>query len=65
MITRQEGQATLYDDAKDTFTSNGITALPTTLSSKSLMNPDGKTATEYSEETTTQRDLMQLQEHFE
>ena len=42
-----------------------ITALPTTPSSNSIRDLVGKTANEYNEETTTQRDLVQLQEHFE
>ena len=42
-----------------------IISLPTTQSSKSMTYLDGKTAAEYSKETTTQRDLVQLQEHCE
>ena len=65
MTTRQKCQAALYDDAEDMSTPYDITALPTTPSSNSIMALDGKTSTEYSEETATQRDLTQLQEHFE
>ena len=46
-------------------TSHDITDLPITPSSNSITDLDGKTATEYSEETTTQRDLAQLQGNFE
>ena len=65
MTTRQEDKAALYDDDEDTSNSHDITALPTTQSSKSIMDLDSETATEYSKETASQRDLAQLQEHFE
>ena len=64
MTIRQEGQTALYDDTEDTSNPHNITALPTTPSSNSIMDLNGKTATEYSEETGTQRQLAQLQEHL-
>ena len=65
MTTRQEGQVALYDETEDTSNTHKITALPTTPSSKSIVDLDGETTAEYSKETTTQRDLTKLQEHFE
>ena len=41
-----------------------ITALPATQSSNRIMDQDGETAAEYNEETTTQRELAQLEEQF-
>ena len=49
MTTREEGQAALYGDAEDTSTHHEITLLPSTPSSNSIMDIDGKTATKYSE----------------
>ena len=62
MTTRQEGQVALYDDAEDMSNANEINV--TTLSSNIITDLDGETATEYSKETATQRDLTQLQEHY-
>ena len=53
-------QAALYDNPEDTSTPHDITAMPTTLSSNSITDQDWKTATEFSKETATQRDLAQL-----
>ena len=44
---------------------HNITGLPATLFSYSIAELDGERATEYSMETTTQRDLTHLQQHFE
>ena len=65
MTTRQEGEVALYDNAEDTSNPQEITVQPTTPSSNSIVDLGGETATEFSEQTTTQRDLTQLQKHFE
>ena len=54
MTTREEGQSALYDDAEDVSISQDITALSATQFSNSIMDLDGKTAAEYSEETATE-----------
>ena len=58
-------KTTLYDDVEDMSNPHKITILPTTPSSNSIVDLDGKTVAEYSKETATQRDLTQPQEHFE
>ena len=64
MTTRQEDQAAIYNDPKDTSTPQHH-SLDTTLSTKSIMDLDDETAAEYSEDTHPQKDLAQLQEHFQ
>ena len=54
----------MYDDAEDVSNPDEITAIPTTPFANSTVDLDGEMAAEYSEESTTQIDLTQLQEHF-
>ena len=55
----------MYDDAKEMSTHHNTTPLDTTLSTHSITDLDSETAAEYSQDTNPQRDLVQLQEHFQ
>ena len=65
MTIRQEGHTAMYDDAEEKPSIHDAIPLDTTFSTRSIPDLEGKTATEYSEETHHQRDVMQLQEHFQ
>ena len=65
MTIRQEDQAVMYDDAGDMSTPHDAAPLDTTPSSHSIPGLNGKTATDYSDDIHPQRDLTQLQDHFQ
>ena len=65
MTTRKEDKAAMYDYAEDMSNHHDTAPLDTTPSTHSIPGLSGKTATEYSEDTHPQKDLVQLQEHFQ
>ena len=63
MMIKQEDQTTMYNDADKTPTPHDTAPLDTTLSTQSLLDLDCETASEYSEDTKPQRDLVLLCKH--
>ena len=64
MTMRYDDQTIMYN-AEDTPAPHNTTPLETTPPTHSIPELDSETTAAYSEYTNPQRDLMQLQEHFQ
>ena len=65
MTMRYKNQTVMYKDTEDTPTPHDTTPLENTPPTHSTLEQDGETTTEYTKYPNSQRDLVELQEHFQ
>ena len=65
MMMRYDDQTSRYNEAEETPVPHDTTPLETTPTRHSILELDSETTSEYSADTNPQRDLAQLQGHFQ